>query len=100
MIALRAAIPTLTFVDEYFAAYANLFPEVRTFEKFKYLHLVMISELKFKSLPAITKAVGLHDSQPLQNFMTDSPWSFTFIEKAAISSAPGNVKRAVVQAGH
>jgi SRSO17 transposase len=54
---------------------ANLFPEVRTFENFKYLHLGMISDIKRKSLPAIAKAVGLHDAQPLQNFLTDSPWS-------------------------
>lgn len=35
----------------------------------------MISESKRKSLPAIARAVGLHDAQPLQNFITDSPWS-------------------------
>jgi SRSO17 transposase len=35
----------------------------------------MISDIKRKSLPAIAKAVGLHDAQPLQNFLTDSPWS-------------------------
>jgi SRSO17 transposase len=33
------------------------------------------SDIKRKSLPEIAKAVGLHDSQPLQNFLTDSPWS-------------------------
>jgi len=75
MIPPRAAVTTVTFLDEYCAALANLFPEVRTFEKFKYLHLGMISDIKRKSLPAIAKAVGLHDAQPLQNFLTDSPWS-------------------------
>lgn len=35
----------------------------------------MISEIKRKSLPEIARAVGLHDAQPLQNFLTDSPWS-------------------------
>jgi len=75
MIAPRAAVTTVTFVDNYCAAYAHLFSEVRTFENFKYLHLGMISDIKRKSLPAIAKAVGLHDAQPLQNFITDSPWS-------------------------
>lgn len=75
MVSPRTAVPTVTFVDNYCAAYANLIPEVRTFENFKYLHLGMICDTKRKSLPAITKAVGLHDAQPLQNFLTDSPWS-------------------------
>ena len=75
MIAPRAAVPTVTFVDNYCAAYAHLFSEVRTFENFKYLHLGMLSDIKRKSLPAIAKAVGLHDAQPLQNFITNSPWS-------------------------
>ncbi|WP_218651816.1 hypothetical protein [Nostoc sp. C052] len=35
----------------------------------------MLSEIKRKSLPEIAKAVGLHDAQPLQNFLTNSPWS-------------------------
>ncbi len=35
----------------------------------------MISDIKRKSLPAIARAVGLHDAQPLQNFVTNSPWS-------------------------
>ena len=75
MILPRAATPTISFVDDYCAAYKDLFPEVRTFENFKYLHMGMISEIKRKSLPEIARAVGLHDAQPLQNFLTDSPWS-------------------------
>lgn len=35
----------------------------------------MLSDIKRKSLPEIAKAVGLHDAQPLQHFLTDSPWS-------------------------
>ncbi len=35
----------------------------------------MLSDIKRKSLPEIAKTVGLHDAQPLQNFLTDSPWS-------------------------
>lgn len=74
MVVPRSAVATVTFVDNYCAAYAHLFPEVRTFENFKYLHLGMISNIKRKSLPEIARAVGLHDAQPLQNFLTESPW--------------------------
>jgi hypothetical protein len=71
----RTATSTITVVDQYCDAYRDLFPEVRTFENFKYLHIGMLSDIKRKSLPEIAKAVGLHDAQPLQNFVTDSPWS-------------------------
>ncbi|GAX46251.1 transposase [Tolypothrix sp. NIES-4075] len=71
----RTATSTITVVDQYCDAYRDLFPEVRTFENFKYLHVGMLSDIKRKSLPEIAKVVGLHDAQPLQNFVTDSPWS-------------------------
>jgi SRSO17 transposase len=58
MVTPRAPHPTLRFVDEYCEQYAELFPEVRSFEAFKYLHIGMISDLKRKTLPAIAKAVG------------------------------------------
>jgi SRSO17 transposase len=70
----RAAKPTVRFVDEYCEQYADLFPEVRSFEAFKYLHIGMISELKRKSLPAIARLVGLENSQGLLNLLTESPW--------------------------
>lgn len=35
----------------------------------------MISEIKRKSLPAIARAVGLENSQPLQHFLANSPWN-------------------------
>lgn len=47
------AIATVSLVDRYCAAYQHLFPEVRSFECFKFLHLGMISEIKRKSLPAM-----------------------------------------------
>jgi SRSO17 transposase len=71
----RAARPTLRFVDEYCQMYADLFPEVRSFESFKYLHVGMISDLKRKTLPAIAKAVGLNNEQGLHHVLTKSPWS-------------------------
>jgi len=43
---LQGAITTVSFVDQYCAAYQDLFPEVRDYECFKFLHLGMISELK------------------------------------------------------
>jgi SRSO17 transposase len=55
--------------------YAGLFPEVRSFEAFKLLHLGMISEIKRKSLPAIVKAVGLDNHQNSYHFLSESPWT-------------------------
>ena len=70
----RPAIETVSFIDEYCKLYQDLFPEVRSFECFKYLHLGMISEIKRKTLPAIARAVGLADSQSLHHFLSKSPW--------------------------
>jgi SRSO17 transposase len=74
MVTPREARPTLRFVDEYGELYADLFPEVRSFEAFKYLHIGMISDLKRKTLPAIANAVGLDNEQGLHNLLTESPW--------------------------
>ena len=74
MPASREARPTIRFVDEYCQLYEGLFPEVRSFEAFKLLHLGMISEIKRKSLPAIAKAVGLDNQQNLHHFLSESPW--------------------------
>lgn len=74
MSASREARPTIRFVDEYCQLYEGLFPEVRSFEAFKLLHLGMISDIKRKSLPGIAKAVGLDNQQSLHHFLTESPW--------------------------
>jgi SRSO17 transposase len=71
----RSAKTTVKFVDEYCETYRDLFPEVRTFEYFKYLHLGMISEIKRKTLPAIAGVVGLESAEGLDHFLTESPWS-------------------------
>jgi SRSO17 transposase len=71
----REIRPTLGFVDEYCQPFQGLFPEVRSFEAFKFLHLGMVSEIKRKYLPAIAKAVGLENSQSLHHFLSESPWS-------------------------
>ena len=75
MVTPRPAQTTVKFIDEYCEVYRDLFPEVRTFEYFKYLHLGLISELKRKTLPAIAKVVGLEDAEGLDHFLTKSPWS-------------------------
>ena len=74
MIAPREARPTVKFVDEYCEDYRKLFPEVRSFEAFKQLHVGIVSEIKRKSLPAIAEVVGLENSQSLHHFLTESPW--------------------------
>ena len=70
----REPTATVHFVDQYCAYYQALFPEVRSFEYFKYLHLGMIAELPRKTLPAIARAVGLENEQPLHHFLANSPW--------------------------
>jgi SRSO17 transposase len=73
--------PTVKFVDEYCAVYQNLFPEVRSFESFRNLHLGMVSEIKRKTLPAIAKAVGLENHQSLHHFLSESPWEVEDLRK-------------------
>ncbi|MBH8551331.1 hypothetical protein I8751_02820 [Nostocaceae cyanobacterium CENA357] len=77
----RSPKPSIKFVDEYYAIYQNIFPEVRSFENFRDLHLGMISEIKRKSLPEIAKVVGLENQQSLHHFLTESPWSYQFSMK-------------------
>lgn len=72
----KARLPqeTVAFVDEYCAAYRDLFADVRSFEYFTLLHVGLISDLHRKSLPALAKAVGLDTSQGLHRFLTDATW--------------------------
>jgi hypothetical protein len=64
---------TVRFVDQYFAYYRDVFPEVRSFEPFTSLHLGLIAELPRKTLPAIARAVGVDDAQTLHHFLTGRP---------------------------
>jgi SRSO17 transposase len=75
MTAPRDPKPTVDFIDVYCSYYQDLFPEVRSFENFKDLHVGILSELKRKSLPEIAKVVGLEDGQSLHHFLRNSPWS-------------------------
>jgi SRSO17 transposase len=59
----RDAQSTVSFIDEYCAAYKDLFPEVRSYECFKYLHLGIISSIKKKYFPEIAKLVARQQGQ-------------------------------------
>jgi len=74
MVEPRKPVPTVKFIDEYCQIYQNIFPEVRSFEAFKYLHIGMISDIKRKTLPSIAKVIGLDNHQALHHFLTQSPW--------------------------
>ncbi|MGR3279993.1 IS701 family transposase [Acaryochloris marina NIES-2412] len=74
MSAPRSPHPTIGFVDEYCQLFEGLFPQVRSYEAFKHLHLGMMSDIKRKSLPAIARAVGLENHQSLHHFLSESPW--------------------------
>jgi SRSO17 transposase len=84
MVKPRPAAPTVKFIDDYCEWYRDLFPEVRSFEDFKYLHLGLISEIKRKTLPAIAKVVGLESAQPLDYFIGQSAWSAEKLRKRRI----------------
>ncbi|ELR98895.1 IS701 family transposase, partial [Gloeocapsa sp. PCC 73106] len=75
----READTTVPEIDKYCEYYRSLFPEVRSYECFKYLHLGIISTLKRKSLPEISKIVGI-SSQSLHHFISKSPWSKSELE--------------------
>ncbi|BAY41624.1 transposase (plasmid) [Nostoc sp. NIES-2111] len=85
MIAPRKAARTVQFVDDYCAAYEDIFPEVRSFESFKYLHVGMISQIKRKSLPEIAKVVGLKNEQALHHLLTESPWKINRLVERRLS---------------
>jgi SRSO17 transposase len=63
---------TVELIDSYCSYYQKLFPEVRSYECFEYLHLGIISPKKRKSLPEIGKVVGIN-SQSLHHFLAKSP---------------------------
>lgn len=70
----RVATETIKFVDDYCQWYRELFPEFRSLEAFKYLHVGMISDIKRKTILAISRVVGLSNEQGLLHFLTESPW--------------------------
>jgi SRSO17 transposase len=85
MILPRIPTRTVPFVDDYCQLYQKNFPEVRSYENFKFLHIGLISELGRKSLPEIAKYVGLKDSQSLNNFVKNSPWDVNLLREQRLS---------------
>lgn len=81
----RPAAATVTFVDEYCQLYQDLFPDVRSFEHFKHLHVGILSEIKRKTLPAIAKTVGESDPQALHHFVANAPWSVEKLRERRLS---------------
>jgi SRSO17 transposase len=88
----RDAQPTVSALDEYCSSYKDLFPEVRSYECFKYLHLGIISPLKRKSLPEIAKVVGINSAQSLHHFLAESPWSVIEIRERRLSKTLSALK--------
>lgn len=84
MFGAREPAKTIKFVDDYCEWYRKLFPEVRSFEAFKYLHMGMISDIKRKTLPAISRVVGLSNEQGLLHFLTESPWQLEQLRQARL----------------
>ena len=76
----RNARATVPVVDEYCETYRHLFPEVRSYECFKYLHLGLLASSGRKSLPELGKVVNLTSSQSLHHFLVNSPWSVSEVE--------------------
>lgn len=76
----RSPTPTVSIIDRYCSAYNDIFPEVRSYECFKYLHQGIVSPIKRKSLPEIAKVVGISSAQSLHHFLANSPWSVEELE--------------------
>lgn len=81
----REPASTIKFIDDYCQWYRKLFPEVRSFEAFKYLHVGIISDIKRKTLPEIARVVGLSNEQGLLHFLTESPWECEQLKPARLS---------------
>lgn len=57
MVAPTISATAVRFVDNYCAAYQEIFPDVRSYECFQYFYVGIMSEIQRKSLPAIISAV-------------------------------------------
>ena len=88
----RDAQPTVSFIDQYCQCYKDLFPEVRSYECFKYLHLGIIAPIKKKSLPEIGKVVGINSAQSLHHFIAKSPWSARELKKRRLTKTSEALK--------
>ena len=92
MVKPRVTQETVKFIDEYCEVYRDLFPEVRSYEYFKYLHLGLISEKKRKTFPAIAEIAGLENSQGIDYFIGKSEWSVEEVRKRRLKLILNAVK--------
>ncbi|AUC61485.1 toxin-antitoxin system COG2402 family toxin component [Cyanobacterium sp. HL-69] len=81
----RNPMDTVPVIDDYCSAYSTLFFDVRNYEYFKYLHLGLISDIKRKSLPEISRIVNV-SSQSLHHFLTCADWNLWELEKTRLHS--------------
>ena len=81
----RSPRATVSIIDQYCDSYKDLFSDVRNYECFKYLHQGIISPIKRKSLPEITKVVGISSPQSLHHFIANSPWSLEELKKRRLA---------------
>jgi SRSO17 transposase len=82
----------VSFVDQYCSYYRAVFPEVRSFECFKALHLGLITTLPRKTLPALARAVGVDEAQSLHHFLPQSPWEVTTLRQKRLALIKSIVK--------
>jgi len=92
----RDSQATIPVIDEYCDAYRHLFPEVRSYECFKYLHLGILASTGRKSLPELAKRVSLTSSQSLHHFLVNSPWSVSEVEEMRLKQILEAVRGKVV----
>ena len=76
----RPATETVAFVDDYCAAYRNLFADVRSFDHFTRLQLSLISDLSHTSLPALARISGA-DPQALHHVVANADWDVTSLRQ-------------------
>jgi SRSO17 transposase len=88
----RDAERTVPFIDDYCSGYKDLFPEVRSYECFKYLHLGIIAPIKTKSLPEIAKIVKINSAQSLHHFIAHSPWCVKAVRKRRLKQILSRLK--------
>ncbi len=90
----RSPTPTVSIIDRYCSAYNDLFPEVRSYECFKYLHQGIISSIPRKSLPEIAKVVGINSHQSLHHFLANSPRESNQVKRKKTHFNSRSIKRA------
>jgi SRSO17 transposase len=88
----RSPKPSIKFVDEYCAIYRNIFPEVRSFENLRDLHLGMISEIKRKSLPEIACIDRVRKSAIIASFFNRITVVSRIIKEAKIRTNTTSIK--------